>query len=198
MKRLALVMLVCAAAQSVVAATLIKVNVSAPQVNYVFSPTGTITVSDFSAPIWGPGFLQSRTYRALPGSPAAGLWVYEYRIDLTQVVGITSIPYITSLKINFGPVVSTLDYNGDHHPDQVFVTTQGGLGNVNPQKVVQNGNWITIYFNPPVGGGAAPGKGDTTYFIGLVSKYKPKKVTATAANSLGAPLTLQAMAPAHP
>jgi hypothetical protein len=181
------------------AATLTKVNVNAPAVNFVFSPTGKIVVSDFSAPIWVSGFLQSRTYKALAGSPAAGLWVYEYRIDLRNVVGITVIQQITSLSLDFGPVIGTLDFNKNGKADQMFVVTTGGLGNVNVFSAVQTGNVIKFTFNPAVAGGSAPGKGDSTFFFGLVSKYAPKKVTATATHNLGGPaLSLQAMAPSHP
>ena len=34
------------------------------------------------------GFVQSRVFQGQAGSPAAGKWVYEYRVSLTNSVGI--------------------------------------------------------------------------------------------------------------
>src|SRR2546423_3720907 len=99
---------------ALVAAPLRVVNVNAPAVNHVFSPSGVITVTDTSAAIWGGGFLQSRYYRALPGSPAAGKDGYEYRVDLRNSVGVLAIGAGTSITVNFGPNVKTLDFNGDN------------------------------------------------------------------------------------
>jgi len=175
------------------------VNVGAPAVNHVFSPTGVVTVTDKSAPIWGGGFLQSRYYRALPGSPAAGKYVYEYRVDLRNSVGITAIGAITSLRINFGPNVGSLDFNGDNRPDDVFVVTSGGLGNVGLASAVRAGAGIIFTF---AGGGVAqggsPGHGDSSYFFGVVSTHPKRNVTVTATNTLGPPLSLGAWAPWHP
>src|SRR5215207_2803790 len=132
-RALALGAAACLAPGAARAVPLQIVQVSAPQVNCVFNTSCTVTVNDFTAPLWGAGFLQSRTYQAAPGSPAAGMWVYEYRIDLTRVVGTTAIPQVTTFSIDFGPVVNSLDFNGDGGSrDQVFVVTGGGLGSVGP------------------------------------------------------------------
>ena len=51
----------------------------------------------------GNGHLQSRIYQGQAGTVGAGKWVYEYRIDLAQVAGITYIPYADELAIyNWG------------------------------------------------------------------------------------------------
>ncbi len=63
-------------------AALNVVNTSAPQVNYVFSTDGSVTVTDMASPLLNGGFLQSRIFQGEAGSPAAGKWVYEYRLDL--------------------------------------------------------------------------------------------------------------------
>lgn len=196
MKRTLFVLLL-AAAPALVAQPLKIVKVGAPAINCVFNPTCKVTVSDLSAAIWTNGFLQSRYYRASAGAPAAGYYVYEYRIDLRQVAGITFIPYITSLTVNFG-ANTKFDFNGDGSKDDVFVVTSGGLGNIGVKSAVRSGNNITFTFNPPVAGGSAPGKGDSTFFFGLVSKYPKHNVTASAANNAGGPLMLKAWAPAHP
>lgn len=182
------------AAAPVMAQPLKVVTVNAPAVNYVFNPSGVVTVTDLSAPIWSSGFLQSRYYKSAPTSPAAGRYVYEYRIDLRNVVGVTAIPYITTLTINFGPNVK-LDFNGDKSPDDVFVVTSGGLGNIGLLSAVRSGSQIKFTFNPNVAGGSSPGKGDSTFFFGLVSNNPKTNVTASAANNIGPPLALNAWAP---
>jgi hypothetical protein len=174
------------------------VNVNAPAVNHVFSPSGVVTVVDTTAAIWGGGFLQSRYYRALPGSPAAGKYVYEYRVDLRNSVGTLAIGAITSITVNFGPNVTTLDFNGDRRTDDVYVITSGGLGSVGLASAVRSGNSITFNF---AGGGVAqggsPGRGQSSYFFGIVSTHPKHNVTVSAANTLGAPLSLAAWAPAY-
>lgn len=146
------------------------VTVSAPAVNFVFNPTGVITVSDKTSPVFAPGFLQSRTFQGASGAPAAGLYVYEYRIDLRNSVGITSIPFVSSMTVSFGPNVP-LDFDKDGKPDDVFVITKGGLGNIGVASATRlNASEIKFVFNPPVAGGASAGKGDSTFFFGLVSK----------------------------
>jgi hypothetical protein len=184
-------------ATAVAAQPLTVVHVSAPSINCVFNPTCKVTVQDLSSPIWVKGFLQSRNYRAARGAKAAGFYVYEYRIDLRDVVGITSIPFITTLTVNFGPNAK-FDFNGNGTKDDVFVVTKGGLGNVDVVSAVRSGPNITFTFKPSVGGGAAPGKGDSTFFFGLVSKYPRHNVTATTTNSPPPALSLNAWAPNHP
>jgi hypothetical protein len=185
------------AAPALFAQSLSVVEVQAPNVNFVFNPTGKVTVQDLASPIWTGGFLQSRNFQGVAGAPAAGLYAYEYRIDLRNVVGITVIQQIFSMTIDIGPTVK-LDFNGDQKPDDVFVVTKGGLGNVKLKSAVRSGNQITFTFDGSVGGGSAPGKGDSSYFFGVVSKYPRRNVTVSPANNLGANLLLKAWAPNHP
>jgi hypothetical protein len=189
--------LLLAVPTAALAQPLTVVHVSAPAINCVFNPACKVTVQDLSSPIWTKGFLQSRNYKAAAGAPAAGFWVYEYRIDLRDVVGITSIPSISRLTVNFGPN-ARFDFNGNGVKDDVFVVTKGGLGNVDVLSAVRSGPNITFTFKGAVGGGAAPGKGDSTFFFGLVSKFPRHDVTASADNSVGPPLMLTAWAPNHP
>jgi hypothetical protein len=139
-------------------------TVSSPAVQCVFSAKCKVSVEDLSAPVAARGFLQSRNYKA-----AAGLYVYEYRIDLRDVVGRNGI---TALAVDVGPTAK-IDFNGDGRKEDVFVTTKGSLGNVGLHSAVRSGNRITFTFQPPVAGGSAPGKGDSTLFFGLVSKHSP-------------------------
>ncbi|MGN6183505.1 MAG: hypothetical protein ACTHQM_07610 [Thermoanaerobaculia bacterium] len=194
MKQLALG-LVCLALAPHATAQLTKVNVTRAQLEPLF---GTARVTDVVTPIWTNGKLHSRVYRAATGTPAAGLYVYEYSIDLRDVVGITSIPFISSLAIDFGPVISTLDFDANHQSDQLFILKGLGLGNIAPSSANKSGNTITFTFNPPAGGGNAPGNGDRTYVFGLVSPHPPRRIAATAHHNLGgAALELMVVAPQY-
>jgi hypothetical protein len=197
MKRIFAVLLFLSA-PALMAQPLKVVTVAAPAINCVFNVACKVTVQDLTAPIWSTGFLQSRNYQGAAGAPAAGRHVYEYRIDLRNVVGVTAIPFITSLKFDIGPIES-FDFNGDGKKDDVFVVTKGGLGNVGLLSAVRSGNNITFTFKPPVAGGSSPGKGESTFFFGVVSKFPRHNVTAIAPNNVSAtPLMLNAWAPNHP
>jgi hypothetical protein len=176
------------------------VKVAAPAINCVFNSTCKVTVSDTVADIPLPGIsgkavLQSRTFDGQPGTPAAGLKAYEYRVNLTQAVGVVNIPCIASLTVDFGPV-SSLPYGGaGSAPAQVFVTTKGGLGTIAPVSAVQSGRNVTFNFQPSVCAGGAPGTGDTTFFFGLASAKPPRAITAITAVAGGGPLNVGARAP---
>src|SRR5258707_9248088 len=120
MKKLLFAMLFCFTPVVVTAAPLKVVNVNAPAINCVFNPTCTVTVNDTSDNIamstGGTGFLQSRTYKGAAGSPAAGLFSYEYRIDLRNAVGAVAISCIHLMTICFGPVVRSVDFCGSAPP----------------------------------------------------------------------------------
>jgi hypothetical protein len=94
MKRLLFCLGLAASAMTLAAAPLSVVQVGAPAINCVFNTNCTSIVTDTSSPITlpnstGAGFLQTRTLLGETGSLAQGLYVYEYRIDLT---GITPNP----------------------------------------------------------------------------------------------------------
>jgi hypothetical protein len=200
MRRITVCLFLFLVAAMVAAAPLKIVNVSAPAINCKFDPSCKTTVTDTSANFTLPGatgnaFLQSRTSPVgKPGTVGAGKYEYDYRLDLTQLTGVTAAPCITQLKITFGPVVS-LDYDGDGTTEQVFVTTVGGLGTVAPSSVDKTGNVVTFNFKTPVCSGSSPGHGQTTYFFSLASSQSAHPVTATVVPTLGGPLTLKARAP---
>lgn len=178
------------------------VEVSAPTINCIFvsDPQCRITVNDTTAPITfatasGEGFLQSRTAaQGEPGTEGQGLTPYEYRIDLRQVGGLTALPCITELSLDFGPH-QPLDYDGDGNGDDVFVVTGGGLGTVGLASAERTGDRITFRFEPAVCAGNRPGAGESTFFFGLAGGGPPQPVTAKAAVSLGGTLDLAARAP---
>lgn len=187
-------------------AQLTTVNVKRAQLTQMFGADRKVNTlvgkspnTDLATPLWTSGALRSRVYRAHAGTPAAGLYVYEYSLDLRDVIGVTAIPSVTSVSLDFGRI-DTLDFNGDASPDQLFVVSKGlGIGNVAPASVTKAANVITFTFNPPVGGGSAPGNGDRTYVFGLVSKHAPRQIHATVQHNLGgAPLSLLVQAPNHP
>ncbi|MBI1811111.1 MAG: hypothetical protein HY035_01175 [Nitrospirae bacterium] len=201
MKKLIVVVLICCClAFAAACVTPLKVvNVGAPAINCVFDPSCRVTVTDTTAPIpipaGGTNFLQSRTFAGQPGAPANGLHAYEYRIDLRNAMGITYIPCISSMTLEFGPVVSTLDYDGDGVADQVYVVTSGGLGSIGLASAEKEGNTITFNFSAPVCAGGHPGGGQSAYFFGLVSTQPPGPVTATVKETTGTVHNVPVLAP---
>ncbi|MGA8259555.1 MAG: hypothetical protein WB783_05005 [Arenicellales bacterium] len=184
------------------AAPLTIVNVSAPAVNCKFDASCKIVVTDtvahFTLPATtGDAFLQSRTWPAgKPGTPGAGLVAYLYRIDMTRLAGLTALPCVNRLTLDFGPV-SALDYNGDGGADRVFVITKGGIGTVKPSSASESGSIITFNFVSPVCAGASVGGGHSSYFFGLASSHPPHAVTAQIRDTLGGTHSLAARAPAN-
>jgi hypothetical protein len=177
------------------------VNVTAPAINCVFTTASpcTIGVSDTSADVpmsaGGTGRLQSRTFKGLAGSPADGMFAYEYRLNLTNAVGAVNIACIDWMSISFGPVVNTLDYDSDRKPDQIFVVTSGGLGTIGLASAVQTADTIKFKFSKPVCEGGSPEKGDSSFFWGLVSKSPAKEVTAILHETGGATHVVKARSP---
>jgi hypothetical protein len=200
MRRITLFLFVLLVAAMAVASPLTVVTVSAPDINCKFDPSCKIVVNDSSANFTLPGttgnaFLQTRTWpKGKPGTVGAGKYAYLYRLDLTQLTGLTAQGCVTQLKITFGPVVS-LNYNGVGGTEQVFVVTAGGLGSVGPSSVDKTGNVVTFNFDKPICSGSSPGHGQTSYFFGLSSTKPAHAVTATVSATAGGPLSLAARAP---
>lgn len=182
------------------AAPLDIVTVGAPAINCKFDADCTITVADTSdhftiGPTTGDAFLQSRTWPpGESGTPAEGLYGYEYRLDLRQLVGLTAVSCINRFSIDFGPV-SPLDYDDDGNPDDVYVVTSGGLGSVAPSSADKVGDTISFSFSPPVCAGGSPGNGESSYFFGVTSAQPPRAVIAQVADTSGNTIELDARAP---
>ena len=171
------------------------VNVSSSAIYCIFDPSCTVTTTGSSTtPIplsaGGTGFLQSRTFAGKPGTPASGLYGYEYRIDLEKAVEtmvdveevgkIKYIPCLRSIVLEFGPVVDTLDYNGDGEAgDLAYVVTSGGPGRIGLGSVERYHNMLTFNFDSPICVGGPNRQGDSTYFFGLVSAQPPRSITAS-------------------
>jgi hypothetical protein len=180
------------AASAAQAAPLSVVDVAAPAINCVFNatpipnvppPACQAVVNDSIGVFTPPGDigtarLQSRTYPGTAPAPAAGDMAYVYRVDLTEVKGVTAANCVTKLALKFGPVVK-LHYGPNGNSD-IFVVTAGGLGSVKIASADQVGGTITFTFASPV----CPG--DTSYFFGLASKsVKPVAGKAIVSFSLG-------------
>jgi len=148
-------------------------------VQCLFSTTCSVTVTDYGAYFSVPGgsgngHLQSRIYQGQPGSTAAGKWIYEYRIDMTQVAGITYIPYADQLAIYNWGTLRQYDYNSDGiATDQVFNITSGGTGTKPVTSAYLSSGWSYFVLSNPVGAGNYVGGGESSYFFGMVSDQAP-------------------------
>jgi hypothetical protein len=178
------------------AAPLKIVNVGAPGINCIFNLSCSVSVKDTKDNVTlstgGSGSLITRTFKGSDTSPAAGLFAYEYRLDLRNAVSTSCIDWIT---LSFGPVVSTLDYGGDKKADQVFVVTTGGVGSIGLASAVQTATTIKFKFKSPVCGGAMAGKGESSFFWGLVSRKPATNVTARLHETRGVTHFVKARAP---
>jgi hypothetical protein len=159
-------------------------EVNAPAVNCVFQPSCTITVSDSVGHIPLPfiaapntAWLQSRTFDAAAGTPAAGLFGYMYRVSLTEASG--NVECLHGLVLNFGAVVP-LPYKPAESAD-VFVVTTGGLGSIGLQSAVKTGDVIEFTFSRPLCLSGPPNIANTTFFFGLAAR------TAAVPASAGIP-----------
>jgi hypothetical protein len=194
--------LVCAT-PSLASTPLAVVNVGAPAINCVFNPSCTVTVTDTignyppETGYTGTPVLQSRTFDGAPGTPAAGLTAYVYRVDFTATTAATDINCATNLKIRTGPVAH-LPYSPGGSAD-VFVTTTGGLGTIGIASAMQTGEAITFTFTTPVcptNGVNAPGQ--SSFFFGIAAKGKPRNEIAKSALTYGGGIAdVPARAPKH-
>jgi len=147
-------------------------------VQCLFSPSCSVTVTDYGAYFSVPGgsgngHLQSRIYQGQPGTVGAGKWVYEYRIDLTQVAGITYIPYADELAIYNWGTLRQYDFNSDGiSTDQVFNKTSG-LGTKPVTSAFLSGGWSYFVVSSGVAAGNYVGGGESSYFFGMVSDQAP-------------------------
>lgn len=181
-------------------APLVVKQVDASSVSCVFNRDCKI-VTDVSVPVpvlfveYNP--VRSRTYDGSPGSPAAGLYSYEYLIDAGTVPGTGTRHCVRSFTVPFGPVVSTLDFDGDKKiGDEVFVTREDGPGRTGFLSADQDtsGN-VTFTFDTSACDGPNQENRDGVYSIGIVSTQPPVTVEATIKEVTGAVRTIALRAP---
>ena len=148
-------------------------------VQCLFSPTCSVTVTDYVSEFAvsggsGNGRLQSRVFQGQAGSVAAGKWIYEYRINMGPVGGLTYPPYADQLAIDRWGAVRQYDYNSDGiATDEVFNITSGGTGTKPVTSAFFSSPWTFFVLNNPVYAGNYPGGGESSYFFGLVSDRAP-------------------------
>lgn len=167
----------------VLAQPLTIVEVNAPEINCVFQPTCTITVSDTIGHIALPyidkpetAWLQSRIYPSAHGTPAEGKTGYVYRVSLTEASGTADC--LLGLVLNFGPVAK-LPYTKVGLAD-VFVITTGGLGTIGIKSAQQTDDVIEFEFAKPLCLDGGPDIKNTTFFFGLASTARPADQRADA------------------
>jgi len=154
------------------------VNTSS-SVNCIFSTTCSVGVTDYISEFAvsggsGNGRLQSRIFQGQPGSKAEGKWIYEYRINLTPVAGLTYLPYVNYLAIDRWGAIREYDYNFDGiYTDDVFNVTIGGIGTKAVTSAFLSSPWTYFYLSNPVYAGSYPGGGESSYFFGLISDRAP-------------------------
>jgi hypothetical protein len=177
------------------------VEVSAPAINCVFNASCTITVSDTVGNILlptvaaGTAWLQSRTYSGQPGTPAAGLTGYEYRISMTQASG--QADCLTGFTVNFGPH-KPLPYK-DNTPSDIFVVTGGGLGTISLASAVRFGDVIEFTLKAPLCLNGPADIKNTTFFIGLAAAATPMHVNAQISAVGPTPIfAVDVRVPTHP
>ena len=132
MKTTAIVLSLVLVTTATQATPLDVVEVGAPAINCVYAADCTApaydTVGLFTPPAAsGSGRLQSRlTDPGGSGTAAAGLHIYQYRIDMRSVTGITALPCVHTMAIDFGPIVA-LDYDGNGKKEISIFSVKLGL-----------------------------------------------------------------------
>lgn len=152
------------------------VHVFAPEINRVFSRSGSMIANDTVAPVIlagtkGEGFLQSRSGTpGEPGTAGAGLSSYFYRLSLSGLFGDAAV---RSLEVSIArPATLNLSDAGVKAEAEVFVVTQGGLGTIAPSRAEIVGDHVVLTFDPPLRAG------EDSYFIGIAASGLPVSATA--------------------
>jgi len=84
-----------------------------------------------------------------------------------------SPPFIDSLSINVGPILSQMDLDNDGtNTDQVYIVTSGGQGSNAPASVVWDNDNLVVTFSPPLG------VGDSSVTVGFVARGSARSTTA--------------------
>ena len=183
-------------------AALTVASVHASDVKCLFDTDCTIFVDDTASTFTfdsmaGSGLLQSRLWeRGQTGTEGVGLFPYLYRIDMTELVGPGNPACVTSLSLDFGPIVP-LDYDGDSSLEDIFIVTSGAVGSVAPSAIDLTDGKLTLSFSPPVCGDFSPSQnnGESTFFMGLASPFREHAVTAEVSSNWDEPLSLATRAP---
>jgi hypothetical protein len=149
------------------------VDADSSKVVRMYNPAGSVVVQDTSPSLaltglTGSGFVQCRRLpQGLPGTAAAGLFGYWYRVSLLGTSGAVGV---SRLEIDIG-TVTPLDYAGTG-PADVFILTGGAIGTVRPSSVVRTAaGRLVLTFDPAVLAS------QSSFFVGFAST---KQVQDTA------------------
>ena len=174
-------------------------EVAAPAINCVFDTSCKIIVTDTIGAIAipavrGPAVLQSRSFLGEPGTPAAGMTGYLFRVDLTQARGGTPNVCIARLKLDLGPLAK-LSYPGGTGAADVFVITKGAIGTAGLASADRVGAAVTFAFRQPVCPGSGANPGQSSYFFGFAAARPPQPATARLEFDIGDGVDVPARAP---
>ena len=183
------------------AAPLTVVSAITQDVNCAFEADCTFPITDGATSFNLPGStgsaqLRERIFSGKSGLPATIKHGYEYRLDLSQVTTLTDATCVSSLEVDFGPVIK-LQYNRTGPLDDVFVirTAPGTIGLTSAEQI---GNAITFTLEQPVCAGDGVSQGKSSFFFGLASAHglKPTKAKINGPG-FGDPIKVRAGTPDH-
>jgi hypothetical protein len=186
MKRMLVAAFLVLIPAAVWAAPLRGVRADPATLGCVFDPTCVISdIVDTADKLDLPGaatggLLHTRTFPGKPGSQAAGLHAYLYRIDLTNARGTQTTPMVQTFTADFGNAVP-LDYDGDGKKEDYFVVNMGGAtGGMAPDYADQTGYRLSFHFydGVPVG--------QSSMFIGMAAAGAPVSKSARVTEGLSA------------
>ena len=94
-------------------------SVAAPDINKIFDVDGTIIVNDMTDTFYAAGRQRAKASSRRASGPSAkqgptaqGLYPYLYRIDATKIKAVTAEACVSTMNIDFGPIVP-MDYDGN-------------------------------------------------------------------------------------
>ena len=166
----------------------------------VFTKTCAVQVTDSYGTIrlfgnGSVGYLLTRTYAGMPGTQAAGLTGYSFRLDMSQSTALGTPNCVKKLIIDTGPVASLKYASGG--PAQVFVVA--GQGSAGLSSVSQSGTKITFTFAKPICpmmGSSARAKVMDCLYFGFAAKGGPAPAKAQIVASMDG-TTVEVRVPAH-
>lgn len=174
--------------------------VRAPEINCLFAGDCTISPDDSRDDFAlressGEATLQTRVWpRGESGTDGEGLTAYLYRVDLSRVIGLTALPCVSSMALDFGGLES-LDYDDDGSPEEVFVVAGGGIGSVGLSRAEQTGDRIVFHFDSGLCAGSRTGDGTSSFFFGLASEGRPEDAVAEVVSTVDDGVSVDTRAP---
>jgi len=161
----------------------------------MYNPSGSVVVQDTAPPLplvglIGSGFVQCRRLpRGLPGTAAAGLFGYEYRISLVGPSEVGPAVGVSRLEFDIG-AVTPLNYAGTG-PADVYILTSGAIGTVRPSSVARTASGrLVLSFNPVVL------TSQSSFFVGFASANPVQDTPLRVVDGAGRMYDLEGKGPA--